>query len=88
MACSALARRYRDIIRTHASGARFVHLLGERGVLGDRVSHRRGHFMPATMLDSQFDTLEPLTQDERGVTIDAALDPETIVDRAVEYLRT
>jgi gluconokinase len=88
VACSALARRYRDIIRTHAPDTRFVHLLGERGVLGDRVSHRRGHFMPATMVDSQFDTLEPLAEDERGVTIDAALGPETIVDRAVEYLRT
>ena len=86
VACSALARRYRDTIRAHAPDTRFVHLVGDRRVLGDRVSHRRGHFMPATMLDSQVDALEPLTEDEHGVTIDAALAPDIIVDRAIDYL--
>jgi gluconokinase len=86
VACSALARRYRDIIREHAPDSCFVHLIGARGALGDRVSHRRGHFMPATMLDSQFGTLEPLAGDERGMTIDATLDPGTIVERAAERL--
>ena len=86
VACSALARRYRDIIREYAPDTCFVHLLGERDVLGDRVSRRRGHFMPAIMLDSQFDTLEPLAEDEDGMTIDASLDPGIIVERATEHL--
>jgi carbohydrate kinase (thermoresistant glucokinase family) len=86
VACSALARRYRDTIRAHAPDTRFVHLLGDRRVLGDRLSHRRGHFMPATMLDSQVDALEPLTEDEHGVTIDATLARDTIVDQAMHYL--
>lgn len=86
VACSALTRRYRDIIREHAPDTRFVHLLGQRAVLGDRVSRRRGHFMPATMLDSQFGTLEPLAANEQGMTIDATLDPGTIVERAADHL--
>lgn len=86
VACSALARRYRDLIRTIAPGTRFVHLQVSRSVLAERLSHRPGHFMPATMLDSQLDVLEPLADDEDGVTIDATMNRELILGRALDYL--
>jgi carbohydrate kinase (thermoresistant glucokinase family) len=86
VACSALARRYRDIIRAYAPGTRFVHLAGSRAVLEQRLSARRGHFMPSALLDSQLDVLEPLAADEDGATVDAALDPDVAVGRALEFL--
>lgn len=86
MACSALARRYRDVIRSIAPGTQFVHLHATRPVLADRLSRRHGHFMRSTMLDSQLAVLEPLAEDEDGVTIDATLDPDQIVRHAIDYL--
>lgn len=71
VACSALKRSYRDAIRAAAPGVRFVHLVVPRGVLGDRVANRPGHFMPATLVDSQLETLEPLAADEAGVVVDS-----------------
>lgn len=86
VACSALARRYRDVIRSVAPDTRFVHLQVTPSVLAERLSQRRGHFMPATMLDSQLAVLEPLDGDEQGITIEATVDPDQIVRRAVDYL--
>jgi len=79
VACSALKRSYRDAIRAEAPETRFVHLTGSRAVLAERLGHREGHFMPATLLDSQLATLEALGSDERGVTIDIAGDPDELV---------
>lgn len=70
VACSALKRSYRDAIRAHAPATQFVHLTGSRALLKSRLSGREGHFMPASLLDSQLDTLEPLGADEPGLTID------------------
>lgn len=70
MSCSALKRRYRDQLRRHAPSVEFVHLAGSREVITRRQASRAGHFMPASLLDSQFDTLEPLEPDERGLVID------------------
>ena len=53
VACSALKRSYRDAIRAAAPSARFVHLVVPRTVLGDRVASRPGHFMPASLVDSE-----------------------------------
>ena len=83
MACSALRRRYRDILREGAPDAFFVHLVGDQALLLDRMDHRK-HFMPSALLQSQFDTLEPLEDDENGVVLDVADPPESLVDRAVE----
>lgn len=69
IACSALRRAYRDHIRRDAPGAVFVHLTGPRGLLLDRAERRVGHFMPATLLESQLTLLEPLDQDEAGTTL-------------------
>lgn len=68
--CSALKRIYRDRIRENARGqVLFVHLSGEKEVIAARLQTRQGHFMPASLLDSQFEALEPPTADECSVTV-------------------
>ena len=68
--CSALKRSYRDRIRAAASDAIFVHLAGSRSVIEARMSARAGHFMPVSLLDSQFATLEPPAPEEAAITVD------------------
>jgi len=70
VACSALKRAYRDRILAGAPNTVFVHLDGSREILEQRLGARAGHFMPASLLDSQLATLEPLGFDEPGVVID------------------
>jgi gluconokinase len=67
--CSALKRRYRDQLRR--PGVLFVHIDVPRAELRRRLARRRGHFMPASLLDSQLATLEPPTADEDALTIRA-----------------
>ncbi|MGQ0565339.1 MAG: gluconokinase [Gemmobacter sp.] len=68
--CSALRRVYRDRIRAGAGGrVGFVHLAGSRVLIAARMALRTGHFMPATLLDSQFAALEPPGPDE-ALTVD------------------
>jgi gluconokinase len=73
--CSALRRAYRDRIRSGAGGpVRFVHLTGSRDVILARLAARTGHYMPTTLLDSQFATLEAPGSDEAlAVDIDQPL---------------
>ncbi|MGA5422262.1 gluconokinase [Streptomyces lavendulocolor] len=84
---SALKRAYRDRLRTAAPGAVFLHLTGDRALIEERMAARRGHFMPTALLDSQFAALQPLGDDEAGVTVDVSGGPEDIADRAVAALR-
>ncbi|MEU3632175.1 gluconokinase [Streptomyces fradiae] len=84
---SALKRAYRDRLRTAAPGVVFLHLSGDRALIGERMAGRRGHFMPTALLDSQFATLQPLGEDEAGVAVDVSGTPEEITDRAVTALR-
>ena len=82
-ACSALRRAYRDRLRGSAPRAFFVMLaLGRDSALA-RVRGRRDHFMPAALIDSQFAALEPLRPDERGMTVDATLPLDVIVDQVL-----
>ncbi|GAA2902728.1 gluconokinase [Streptosporangium fragile] len=67
--CSALRRSYRDILRRSAPAVRFVHLHGGIEVVRRRVADRPGHFMPASLVISQFETLEPLGPDEHGIVL-------------------
>ncbi|MGW3184688.1 gluconokinase [Kitasatospora sp. NPDC001119] len=85
--CSALKHRYRDILRADAPGAFFLHLSGGHELVEDRLSHRTGHFMPTSLLDSQYATLEPLGADERGAALDVGPSPEELVEMAVALLR-
>src|SRR6476620_9178282 len=79
MSCSALKRSYRDQLRHHAHRVEFVHLEGSPAVIARRQSSRPGHFMPATLLASQFATLEQLAPDEHGLVIDVDQSVDEIV---------
>jgi gluconokinase len=86
MACSALRRKYRDQLRRHVDGLLFVHLEGGREVIERRQASRPGHFMPASLLTSQFSTLEPLEPDEHGLVIDVDQSVDAIVQEYVDHL--
>jgi gluconokinase len=88
MTCSALKRAYRDQLRSHAPDTVFVHLHGERDVITRRQATRPGHFMPASLLDSQFATLEPLGADEVGFLLDVDQSVDEIVEQATRHLTT
>jgi carbohydrate kinase (thermoresistant glucokinase family) len=86
LACSALKRAYRDVLRRGAPRVRFVHLHGAREVLQARLDARKGHFFPPDLLASQYATLEPLGRDEDGIVVDVALDPDSQVREAMAGL--
>ena len=86
MACSALKRSYRDAILEEEPRTRFVHLHGSRQLLESRMQHRQGHFMPSSLLESQFDILESLQPDEPGIVVEIDQTPEQIVDAAAALL--
>ncbi|MDO5504467.1 MAG: gluconokinase [Actinomycetia bacterium] len=97
LACSALRRSYRDVLRSGvrsdpvagaADGVGFVHLVGPTEVLASRMSGREGHFMPAELLRSQLETLEPLESDEVGVVLDIRSSPEELVEAVIAWLHT
>jgi gluconolactonase len=69
IACSALRLVYREAILVAEPATRFVFLSGSRELLAERMLQRPGHFMPASLLDSQLATLEPLAAHEPGVTV-------------------
>ena len=69
--CSALKRGYRNRLRGFCSGIVFVYLEVDRETAWRRVGTRKGHFMPASLVDSQFAILEPPAADERALSIDA-----------------
>ncbi|SDC98180.1 gluconokinase [Actinokineospora iranica] len=82
--CSALKRPYRDLLRRAApDDVWFVHLHGDKSVLADRITRRSGHFMPASLLDSQLADLEPLGPDEPGVRLDITHTPEELAAAAL-----
>jgi gluconokinase len=80
MSCSALRRQYRDQLRCQCPDVEFLHLSGTPEVIGKRQASRPGHFMPASLVASQFATLEPLEPDERGIVIDVDQNIDSIVD--------
>ena len=84
MSCSALKRSYRDQLRSHAPEVCFLYLEGAREVIARRQASRPGHFMPASLLTSQFATLEPLQPDERGVVIDVDQSVDAVVQQYVD----
>jgi gluconokinase len=84
--CSALKRSYRDLLRSAAARVWFLHLAGDRSVIAARLAARSGHFMPASLLDSQFADLEPLGPDEPGLTVDITATPEVIVEVALKAI--
>jgi gluconokinase len=85
--CSALKRAYRDVLRGDADEVRFIFLKGPRTLIAKRLAGRSGHFMPASLLDSQFAALEEPTPDERAWECDVARSPEDIVAALVARAR-
>lgn len=87
--CSALKRVYRDVLREGVAGLAgshrvvFAHLDGSAEVIAGRLEGRQGHFMPASLLQSQIDTLEDLEPGEDGVVLDLAAAPEDLVDKVM-----
>ena len=87
VSCSALKRRYRDRLRAAAPGLFFLHLTGDRALVGARMRLRRGHFMPVALLESQFAALEPLEPDEAGAAVPVGSAPEAVAERSLAELR-
>lgn len=80
VSCSALKRRYRDLLRsTGDADVRFVYLAGNRAIIAERMANRRGHYMPTTLLESQLAILEEPSADERAWRCDISAAPNAIV---------
>lgn len=87
VACSALRRSYRDLIREHDPLVYFVEPWGPIELVRERISGRTHDYMPSSLLQSQYDTLEPLTPDEHGIRVNVRALPEEIVAEVVaDYL--
>jgi gluconokinase len=84
--CSALKVAYREVLRQAQGRVRFVHLTAPPGLIRSRLAQRSGHFMPATLLASQLAILEPLSDDEDGLTIVVDVPPEAAAERTIEAL--
>jgi gluconokinase len=85
--CSALRRAYRDTLRRGHPWVWFVHLVAPEAVIEQRMEERVGHYMPASLLRSQLETLEPLQPDEPGTTLPATATPAVLAERIIELLR-
>lgn len=84
--CSALKRSYRDLIRGADLEVTFIHLHGSRQLLTQRLHARPGHFMPASLLESQLNTLQMLEPDETGRVFDISSQPEDVAHQAHRWL--
>ena len=84
--CSALKRKYRDVLRD-AAPTFFVHLDAPFELLEARMQQRTKHFMPTSLLRSQVDTLEPLDDDEAGAVIDVTPPIDEVVEESVNAVR-
>ena len=84
--CSMLKRAYRDLVVDHKPGARTLYLRGDRALIEARMARRQHHFMPLSLLDSQFATLEPPMPDEPALSVDVDGTTDEIVARVVELL--
>ncbi|OLC10292.1 MAG: hypothetical protein AUJ01_06585 [Acidobacteria bacterium 13_1_40CM_3_65_5] len=80
VSCSALKRSYRDLLRSEAQAdLQFVYLKGSRALIAERMTQRRGHFMPPALLDSQFASLDEPSPDEHAWVCDIRRPPDAIV---------
>ncbi|HEX8406761.1 MAG TPA: gluconokinase [Duganella sp.] len=79
LSCSSLKRRYRDLLRAADPALHFAHLSGARELIAERMLARVGHYMPPSLLDSQFKDLQPLQADEAGITLVITAPPAQLV---------
>ncbi len=85
--CSGLKRAYRDVLVGGRPDVRLVYLQGDRELIGRRMAARHGHFMPTSLLDSQFRTLEEPAPDEDPLVVSIGATPQAIVAEIVETLK-
>ena len=86
VACSALRRAYRDILVSDRPDVRLVYLRGDRALIARRQAARHNHFMPASLVDSQFAALEEPGADERPVVVSVEPRPGEVVDDIIANL--
>ena len=86
VSCSALKHAYRDVLSAGRPEVEFVYLKGSQAVMARHLAGRHGHFMPSSLLASQFDTLEEPGADEPALTVDVDQPIEAIVDEIVRRL--
>jgi gluconokinase len=86
VACSALKRSYRDVLREFAPGLLFVHLDGDPSLIVGRIQQRRHEYMPSSLLLSQVEILEPLGTGESGIVVEIGLSPGEIVHDVLVFL--
>lgn len=84
LSCSALKRRYRDVLRNGDPQLHFAHLNGPRALLASRMAARHDHYMPSSLLDSQLASLEPLQPDEAGIVLDISNDVGELVRQILQ----
>ncbi len=87
LACSALKRSYREVLVGGRADVALVYLRGEKALIASRQAARHNHFMPASLVDSQFATLEEPGAEERPLTVSVAPRPAVIVDDVLRLLR-
>ncbi|WP_344529751.1 gluconokinase [Streptomyces albiaxialis] len=87
LVCSALKQRYRDRLRRASPALFFLHLDGSEELIAERLRGRKGHFMPASLLRSQFEALERLQEDERGAAVPVDGTPEETEEAAAAALK-
>ena len=83
IACSALRKRYRDVLGPDPRRVRFVYLRGDFAAIQARLQSREGHFMRAELLQSQFEALE---EPDEAIVVDTSLEPDRILDTIMEQL--
>ena len=88
LTCSALKRSYRNLLLDGHPSVWFAHVTAEPELIRERIQSRTGHYMPASLLDSQLATLEPLGDDEPGARVSGAGSPPSVVDELLAALDT
>lgn len=86
--CSALKRRYRDIIVGDRGDVRLIYLQGDCALIAHRLAARHGHFMSKSLLQSQFDALEEPAPEEQAITVWVGKTPAVLVDEIIAALAT
>lgn len=83
LACSALKESYRKLLSPPGIPVNFIHLKGSKQLIAERMSQRKGHFMPDSLLDSQFEALE---EPQQAITVSIDKTPENIVNKILSQL--
>ena len=87
ISCSALKRSYRERLRSGDPQVLFVHLSGSRELIAQRIAARTHRYMPASLLESQFATLQPPTPDEPALSLDVRLPPSALIEAVAQHLQ-